>query len=67
MLDLVVQWIEESSAFQIEDALIVDEIVHVNSCIPTNKLVSPYSHLQGIDFHEIRNGKVESLLGSDFH
>ena len=65
--DLAVQGIEETSAFQIKDALIVDEIVDVNSSIPTNELASPYSHLQDIDFHEIRNGKVELLLGSDLH
>ena len=65
--DLAVQGIEETSAFQIRDALIVDEIVDVNSSIPTNELASPYSHLQDIDFHEIRNGKVELLLGSDLH
>ena len=63
MQDLAVQGIEETSAFQIKDALIVD----VNSSIPTNELASPYSHLQDIDFHEIRNGKVELLMGSDFH
>ena len=67
MQDLAVQGIEESSAFQIKDALIVDEIVDVNSSIPTNELASPYSHLQDIDFREIRNGKVELLLGSDLH
>ena len=67
MQDLAVQGIEETSAFQIIDALIVDEIVDVNSSIPTNELASPYSHLQNIDFHEIRNGKVELLLGSDLH
>ena len=37
--DLAVQVIEESSVFQIKDALIVD----VNSSIPTNQLASPYS------------------------
>ena len=56
--DLAVQGIEESSAFQIKDALIVD----VNSSIPTNELASPYSRLQDIDFHEITNGKVELKL-----
>ena len=65
--DLAVQGIEETSEFQIKDALIVDEIVNLDSSIPTNELASPYSHLQDIDFHEIRNGKVELLLGSDLH
>ena len=65
--DLAVQGIEESSAFQIKDALILNEIVDVNSSIPTNELASPYSHLQDIDFHDIRNGKVELLLRSDLH
>ena len=60
--DLVVQGIEKSFAFQIKDALIVDEIVDINSSIPTNELASPYSHLQNIDFHEIRNEKDELLL-----
>ena len=45
----------------------MDEIVDVNSSIPINELASPYSHLQDIDFHEIRNGKVELLLESDLH
>ena len=64
---LAMQGIEESSVFQIEDALIVNKIVNVNSSIPTNELASPYSHLQDIDFHEIRNGNVELLLGSNLY
>ena len=58
---------KKAQRFKLKIALIVDEIVDVNFSIPTNELSSPYSHLQDIDFHEIRNGKVELLLGSDFH
>ena len=65
--DLAVQGIDESSMFRINEALIMDEIVDVNSSIPTKELASLYSHLQDVSFPEIKDGKVELLLDSDLH
>ena len=60
--DLAVLGIDESSMFRINEALIMDEIVDVNSSISTKELASLYSHLQNVSFPEIKDGKVELLL-----
>ena len=44
--DLAIQGIEESSSFNLREALIMDEIVDVNASIPTEKLASQYEHLK---------------------
>lgn len=65
--DLAIQGVEEGVAFQLGDALIMDEIVDVSNSIPTQELAHPYSHLQGIHFPELKQKKVKLLLGSDLH
>ena len=65
--DLAIQGIEESSAFNLKEALIMDEIVDVSASIPTEKLARQYEHLKDIVFPEVKERKVELLLGSDLH
>ena len=65
--DLAIQGIEESSAFNLKEALIMDEIVDVSASIPTEKLAHQYEHHKDIVFPEVKERKVELLLGSDLH
>jgi len=55
--NLVIQGFEETAAFQLNEALIMDEIVHVSASIPTQKLVSLYAHLKDIVFSRTRGTK----------
>ena len=64
---LAVKGIEEVSAFQINDALIMDEIVDVSSSIPSSDLIKSYSHLKDINFPQLENKRDELLLGSELH
>ena len=65
--DRAIQGIEESSAFNLKEALILDEIVDVSASIPTEKLARQYEHLKDIVFPEMKKRKVELLLGSNLH
>ena len=64
---LAVKGMEEVSAFQINDALIMDEIVDVSSSIPSSDLIKSYPHLKDINFPQLANKRVELLLGSELH
>ena len=64
---LAVKGIEEVAAFQINDALIMDEIVDVSSSIPCYELTKSYPHLRDINFPQLDNPNVELLLGSELH
>ena len=58
---LAVKGIEEVSAFQINDALIMDKIVDVSSSIPSSDLIKSYPHQKNIDFPQLDNKRVELL------
>ena len=47
--------------------LILDEIVDVSASITTEKLARQYEHLKDIVLPEVKERKVELLLGSDFY
>ena len=47
---LGIQGINESSAFSIQNAFVVDEVVDVSSSIPTPEIVQAYPHLRELDF-----------------
>ena len=64
---LTVKRIKEVSAFQINDALIMDEIVDVSSSIPSSDLIKSYPHLRDINFLQLDNKRVQLLLGSKLH
>ena len=67
MQRLAVKGIEEVSAFQINDVLIMGEIVDVSSSIPSSDLTKSYPHLKDISFPQLDNKRVELLLGSELH
>ena len=58
---------EESSAFNLEESLIMDEIVDISASIPAEMLASQYEHLKDIMFLEVKERKMELLLASDLH
>ena len=65
--NLTIQGLFEASAFQLQETLVMDEVVDVSASIPTNDLAKSYQHLQNLSFPELKEKKVELLLGSDLH
>ena len=64
---LMVQGINELERFKVKEAFVVDEVVDVQSSIPTNDLVQRFPHLSGLNFPSLDEGQIELLLGCDLH
>lgn len=64
---LTIQGILESSAFHLQETLVMDEVVDVSASIPSDSLTASYAHLNDLKFPKIKEKKVELLLGSDIH
>ena len=57
-----IQGLDEVSSFKVKDALVQDQIVDVNSSIPTDELARLYPHLEDLRFPTLETSKVELLL-----
>jgi len=64
---LGIQGINEPSAFSLQNAFVVDEVVDVSSSIPTPNIVQAYPHLKELDFPLLDEKGIDSLLGCDLH
>ena len=65
--NLTIQGLSETAAFHLRETLVMDEIVDVSSSIPSENLANCYRHLQDLEFPQIKEKKVELLLGSGLH
>ena len=63
---LMVQEIDEWERFKMKEALVVDEVVHVRSSIPTNDLAR-FPHISGLKFPSLDEEQVDLLFGCDLY
>ena len=60
-----IQGLDEVSSFEAKDTLVQDQIVDVNSSIPTDELARLYPYLEDLRFPTLETSKVELLLGQN--
>ena len=60
-----IQDIGESQIFMVNNILVQDKLVDVASSIPTDDMVSVFSHLQDLTFLQLETISVELLLGQN--
>ena len=60
-----IQGIGESQVFMVNNILVQDKLVDVASSIPTDDMVSVFSHLQDLTFPQLETTSVELLLGQN--
>ena len=65
--NLIVRGVNEPESFSIKEALVVDQVVDVSDSIPTDKMVERYPHLQDLCFPNLKEKKIDLLLGCDLH
>ena len=57
--------LQETELISLPSVLAVKELPNFKESIPTNKVVSKYNHLTGLNFPEMPQRKVEILIGAD--
>ena len=60
-----IQGIGESQVFMVNNILVQDKLVDVASSIPTDDMVSVFSHLHDLTFPQLETTSVELLLGQN--